>query len=69
MRKKRNPFKEIHQDVEPPEELKKRIIHDIKMHQLIADSAELFTVKFGKTLGDLFLNRSKKDTNNKNDQV
>lgn len=67
MRKKRNPFKEIHQDVEPPEELKKRIIDNIKMHQLIADSAELFTLKFGETLGDLFLNRSKKDTNNKND--
>jgi hypothetical protein len=67
MRKKRNPFKEIHQDVEPPEELKKRIIDDIKMHRLVADSAELFTVKFGKTMGDLFSNRSKKDTNNKND--
>jgi hypothetical protein len=67
MRKKRNPFKEIHQDVEPPEELKKRIIDDIKMHRLVADSAELFTVKFGKTMGDLFSNKSKKDTNNKND--
>jgi hypothetical protein len=67
MRKKRNPFKEIHQDVEPPEELKKRIIDDIKMHRLVADSAELFTVKFGKTMGDLFSNGSKKDTNNKND--
>ena len=69
MRKKPNPFKEIHQDVEPPEELKKRIIHDIKMHQLIADSAELFTVKFGRTLGDLFFKRTKKGTNNKNNAL
>ena len=69
MRKKRNPFKEIHQDVEPPEELKKRVIRDIKMHQLIADSAELFTVKFGKTLGDLFLRRKRNGTNHKNDKV
>lgn len=69
MRKKPNPFKEIHEDVEPPEALKKRIIRDIKMHQLIADSAELFTVKFGQTLGDLFLKRTKKGTNHKNDKV
>jgi len=69
MRRKRNPFKEIHEDVEPPQELKKRIIHNIKMHQLIADSAELFTVKFGKTLGDLFLKRTKNGTNHKNDKV
>ena len=69
MRKKSNPFQEIHQDVEPPEELKERIINDIKMQQLIADSAELFTVKFGKTLGDLFFRRSKKGTNNKNNDL
>lgn len=69
MRKKNNPFKEIYEDVEPPEELKERIIKDVKMRKLIADSAELFTLKFGKTMGDLFFNRSKKDTNNKNNKV
>lgn len=68
MRKKNNPFKEIYQDVEPPEALKKRIINDVKMHRLIADSADLFTLKFGKTLGDIFLRRSKKGMNNKNNQ-
>ena len=69
MRKKNNPFKEIHEDVEPPKELKERIIKDIKMRQLIADSAELFTLKFGKTMGDLFFHRSKKGTNNKNNKL
>jgi len=69
MSKKPNPFKEIHEDVEPSEGLKKRIISDIKMHRLIADSAELFTVKFGKTLGDLFLKRTNNGTNHKNDKV
>lgn len=69
MRKKNNPFKEIHEDLEPPEELKERIIKDVKMRQLIADSAELFTLKFGKTMGDIFLNRSKNGTNHKKDKL
>jgi hypothetical protein len=68
MRKKNNPFKEIHEDVEPPKELKERVIKDVKMRQLIVDSAELFTLKFGKTMGDFFLKRSKKDTNHKNNK-
>jgi hypothetical protein len=69
MRKKNNPFKEIHEDLEPPKELKARIIKDVKMRQLIADSAELFTLKFGKTMGDLSLNKSKNGTNHKNEKL
>ena len=68
MRQKNNPFKEIYQDVEPPQELKKRIVHDVKMRRLIADSADLFTLKFGKTLGDIFLKSSKNGMNNKNNE-
>ena len=69
MKKKDNPFKEIYEDVEPPEELKERIIKDVKMRKLIADSAELFTVNFGKTMGDLFFYKSKKGTNHKNNKL
>lgn len=53
MNSDKNPFKEL-SDSLPPSELKEKVMHSVEMSQLILDVADLFVVKMGKTVSQLF---------------
>lgn len=46
-----NPFKEILQHKEVPDALKQKVLNDINMIKLTMDVADLFLVKYPKTIG------------------
>ena len=48
-----NPFKEILQHNEVPKVLKQKVLNDINMIKLTIDVADLFLVKYPKTLGSI----------------
>ena len=48
-----NPFKNILHHYEVPEVLKEKVLNDINMIKLTIDMADLFLVKYPKTIGDL----------------
>lgn len=55
-----NPFQEIETNKEVPIGLRKNVMSEIASIGLFGDFADLFTVKFASTIGDLLT--SKKNT-------
>ena len=50
-----NPFKEIEeQEEKAPPQLKKQVMESVRLSQLIMGMADLFLLKFGKSLEGLF---------------
>lgn len=56
--KKRNPFQDIELEKEPPKHMKEKVMKQVHLSQMLLDSADLFTTKFGKTIRD-FTNQKK----------
>lgn len=48
-----NPFKEILEHYEVPEVLKQKVLDDVNFIKLSMDVADLFLVKYPKTIGDI----------------
>ncbi|MBS9774785.1 MAG: hypothetical protein KGV59_06495 [Tenacibaculum sp.] len=48
-----NPFKKILHNEELPEPLKKKVMDDINLIKFSIDIADLFVVKYPRTVGDL----------------
>ena len=48
-----NPFKKILHQEELPEILKKKVLNDVAMIKLTIDVADLFVVKYPKTIEDI----------------
>ena len=48
-----NPFKKILHQEELPEALKKKVMSDVAMIKLTIDVADLFVVKYPKTIEDI----------------
>lgn len=61
-----NPFQEIETNKEVPVGVRKNVMSEIASIGLIADFADLFTVKLASTLGDLLT--SKKDNSRTTDK-
>jgi hypothetical protein len=55
-----NPFKEILEHYEVPEVLKQKVLNDINLIKLTIDVADLFLVKYPKTIGDVLGGNSSK---------
>ncbi len=61
MKQNDNPFKQLAE--EPvPDTLKEKVMSSIEMSQLMIDMADLFVVKMGKTVTELFKTKPN-DTN------
>lgn len=57
-----NPFKQIGKPpVEPPEELKKKVMDGVEAIKLLKEVSSLFTFKYANTLGSLFKKNNKKN--------
>ncbi|MDA3905264.1 MAG: hypothetical protein PF484_04230 [Bacteroidales bacterium] len=56
MKELKNPFKEMGIEKEPPADLKNKVMRQIKLSQLFADTIELFTLNYGKSLKDSISN-------------
>ena len=59
----KNPFKQI-ENLEPDEDIKKRVFRNVKIIDFIQDTAELFSVKVSEAISKLFLAESEPDENN-----
>ena len=57
---KKNPFKEIINDKDVPEEVKEVVMSELNSTNLLTDFAYLFTLKFGSVFEDLIKNKKKK---------
>ena len=49
-----NPFKEIENNTQIPPDLKTKVLASVEFGRLLANLAELFTVKIGDTIRELF---------------
>lgn len=60
-----NPFKKLAPDEEVPKELKSKVMNSINYAKFIGDVAELFSLKYIETLGNLFSTEEGKKSTNK----
>lgn len=58
MREETNPFKELEEEHQAPESLKKKVMESIEISQLLIEVADLFSDKMGKTMLGLFKTNS-----------
>ncbi len=60
-----NPFKKIGQPPKPlPKELKKKLMDDIAMVQLLMDTTSLFTANYANAIESFFKNNKRKNIKN-----